>query len=686
MKVTRVLIFAVIGWVGGAHSAGVFPIATNAALTEFGGRVIFDGTNYLASLVAGTNVTGQPFNAAGQLLGAPVTVGANPGFPPALAVAPAKTNLLVAWSDYSVASGVNIFGRLISAGGAGATFPLLASVGSHGVQAVQAAAGDGTNFLAVWRDDASGAYYGQRVTGAGALPGTEFLLFTIGGNADRNIAVTFGRTNYLIAWQDGTGGNNHTYCETISPAGGVGSAFQVSTTTSFDKNPLAIGFDGTNYLVVWSRATNYSIGDWPEWQLCGRLVSPAGVALGGELALVSEQASFPAIAFDGANYLLAWGYDTTTTNSDTTIRAQYLDRSGNAVGPIFTPFPAQGTNPPLLPLEGVLFDGQRFLLTATFGSFALAPNGDVVGFAGGDVYGTFLPRSSAPPVFTNATVNGGLFQAQLELVPGITYTIQTSSNLLNWIPVGTVSSEATNLLDLQDERPVVGASRLFYRAVVGNLMPVTFTFNLHEYANAGGFGGGFTPAVTFPVTLNYYTANFGVDYDSALPAATNVYFTGPAGSGLTNRPADPNNSFVDASGAEYQSPFVLSPAAAPGGNWTVNYRGTNHLFNVADPQAAARLVIPLPTATVSGGMLQAVSWVYRDAATGAILGGAPGYVTGLQVQVDGLVGRIYDSPRLAPGITAHSLTGNVTWSDVSMIYMAYDDSLGNHYVVSFSKP
>ena len=690
MRSTRyagLFLLALTFWAKSAIAGDFFPIATNAVITEFGGKVAFDGTNYLASLVAGTGVAGQLLASDGQRVGSPVAVGANPGFPPASALACAKTNNLAVWTDYSIGSGVTAFGRLVSAGGLGATFPLLAAAGSHGVQAIQAAASDGTNFLAVWRDNSTGSCYGQRVSGSGTLLGSEFLIFTMAGDGDRNLALAFGKTNYLVAWQDGTGGGDQTYAKLISLSGAVGASFQLNTTPSTDMNPAAVGFDGTNFLVVWNRATNYSSGTWPEWQLCGRFVSQSGVALGGEMTLVTEQASFPALGFDGVNYLLAWGYNTTTTNADKSIHAQFFDTTGNALGPIFAPFSAQGANPPLLPLEGILFDGRRFLLSVTFGSFITSPTGDVIGFAGGDVYGRFLPRSTASPVFTNGSVASGNFQGQLLVTPGMTYTIETSTNLHDWTPVGTVSSEGPSWVDLLDEEPVANNRRLFYRAAVGNLMPVTFSFNFHEYASAGSFGSGYTPSVSYPVALASYSANFDVENDTGLPAASAVYFTGPAGSGLIHQAADSDNSWIDSSSAAYQSPFISSPAAAPGGTWVVNYKGTDHTFQAADPQAASRLVIPLPTVTVSGGVLQSVTWAYRNPTTGAALGGAPAYVTGIQLQVGGSGGdRIYDSPWLTPGVTSHTLTSTLTWSSVGMIYMAYDDSLDNHYVVSFTKP
>lgn len=687
IKSVGIFVITSVCWMASTAKTSAFPIATDSAVIEFGGKVTVVGTNYLAGLVIGTNVAGQLLTMDGQLIGSPVVIGANPGFPPAVAMASAKTNCLAAWTDYSISTGVTLFGRIISSAGVGSSFPLLSLVGSHGVQAIQAAASDGTNFLVVWRDNSNRSHYGQLVSGNGAPAGSEFLIFTMAGEGDRNVALAFGQTNYLIAWQDGTDHGDQTYGRLISPSGAVGSVFQINATSSSDMNPITIGFDGTNYLAVWSRATNYSSGGWPEWQLCARRVSPSGVTLGSELTLVTEQAAFPAIAFDGDNYLLAWGFDTSTTNNDQSVHAQFFDRFGNALGPICTPFTAKGNNPPLLPLDGVLFAGQKFLLSVTFGSFMLNDTGDVVGFAGGDVYGKFVPRSTTPPIFTNGIVANGHFQGQLEVVPGMTYTIELSTNLQDWTPVNAVSSDKTNRLDLLDEQLVSGKSRLFYRAAVGNFMPASFDFNFHHFANAGSFGSSFTPTVSFPVALNSYSANFGVENDQALPAATNIYFTGPSGSGLSQTPADAATSYIGTDNAEYQSPFVSIPATAPGGNWTVNYKGTNYAFNAADPQAASRLVIPLPTASVIGGTLQSVSWNYKDASTGAVLGNAPAYMTWLQVQIEGFVGgRIYDSPEIAPSLTSHALTSSVAWTNVCAIHMAYDDSLGNHYVVTFAKP
>jgi hypothetical protein len=406
-----------------------------------------------------------------------------------------------------------------------------------------------------------------------------------------------------------------------------------------------------------------------------------------ERVLVDEPASFPAMAFDGANYLLAWGYNTATTNADITIHARFVDGASGALGSIFTPFQAQGGQPPLLPINGLRFDGARFLLAATFGAYALDAGGDIVGFSGGDVYGMFIPQSNTQPIFTNVTLANGLFQGELLVVPGQTYTIESSTNLADWEPIGVLASGETNRLVLTESADIMALPNLFYRAVIGDRLGVSHDLHFIEFAAGGNFGGGLTPSVNYPVVLQGYEVLLDMMNAASFPAATNVHFTGPAGSGLSNTPADPANSWVGETEAAYASPVVASPPAAPGGAWTVSYPGTNLVFDLPDSQAASRLVVMVPTVDLNGGLVRSVSWGYRDAATGAALTGPPAYMTSIQVQIEGITGgRVYDSPALPPNATSHTLEIAVGWTNVSAINMTYDDSLGNHYVVTFSKP
>ena len=298
---------------------------------------------------------------------------------------------------------------------------------------------------------------------------------------------------------------------------------------------------------------------------------------------------------------------------------------------------------------------------------------------------TVNPGTFPAPGFTNAALNGSRqLIGQLLTVGGQTYTIEASTNLVNWFVRDTLF--ATNsVMPVLDPDAVARFPRLFYRLRIGRVFSATLNF--HFYANAGNFGAGLTPTTAFPVALNSYTANLDVENTRSNAPAANVLFTGPGGSGLSAAAAVAQNSFIGPDEARYQSPGVSNPVNPPTGTWTVSYHGTNLTFTPPAAQATSRLVIPFPTVTVTSGNLTAVSWVYKDAATGSTLGQPPGYLTDLQVQVDVQgQGRVYDSPNVSSGTTSVSGINGVVWSNVVNLYLVYNDTLGNHYVVSYQKP
>jgi len=298
---------------------------------------------------------------------------------------------------------------------------------------------------------------------------------------------------------------------------------------------------------------------------------------------------------------------------------------------------------------------------------------------------TVLAGTFPAPVLTNAALlGGGQLKVVLGAVSNQTYTLESSTNLVNWTPRVTLLA-TNNQIDLVDPDALAMFPRLFYRMRIGRTFGTAFNF--HFYAQGGNFGAGTTPTPSFPVALNGYTANFETENSRSNPPPASVLFTGPGGSGLSNGPADAQNSSLENGRARFQSAFISNPTVPPGGAWTVNYHGSNITFTVPAPQAASRLVIPVPTATLSGGNLTSVSWVYKDTATGATLGQPPGYMTDVQVQVDVQgQGRIYNSANVPPSTTSVSGINGVVWNDVVNLFMVYDDTLGNHYVVSFNKP
>ena len=455
-----------------ARAATVFPIATNPAVIAYGTGIAFDGANYLVEGLTGTNanevtnVSVQLVSASGALLGSPLAIGGGASLAGSLDFRSAglcfgNTNYLVGWSDGTISSGVDIFGQLISRSGAkvGSTFNLLASQGAHGFQIGKALASDGTNYLVVWQDTGDSYVYGQLVTPAGTLSGSEFLISSA-PEGEASIAVTFGKTNYLGVAQNisaETGGSNQVYGVLISLSGLVGASFHISQSASTDQSALAVGFDGTNYLVVWPSDPGPETGQTvTNWQLHARLVSQAGTFPGNEIALITNgNQVVPSLAFDGANYLLTCGFDSNTTNSDRNLRCQFLDPSANLVGPLFTPLAPQGTNSPLFAFHGILFDGSRFVMAATLGTLG----------TNGEVYGAFIPASTTRPTLAATGPRVGTqFPLLLTGTPGINYAIQMSTNLVlpNW--TGLVTNSPTNGVFTFTDTAATNRSR-FYRAL-----------------------------------------------------------------------------------------------------------------------------------------------------------------------------------------------------------------------------
>jgi hypothetical protein len=374
-----------------------------------------------------------------------------------------------------------MYGQFISRNGAkvGAKFNLLSSQGSYGFQAVRALAFDGTNFLAVWQDNNDLSFYGQLITQGGTLSGSAFLINTppVNGDNGNDVALTFGKSNYLVVWMgnDGVSGIGEvTYAELISRNGSVSSAFQISQDTSTDNNPLAIAFDGTNYLAVWSWDPPPETGlTVTNWDLYGRLISPTGTFPGSELHLVTDPGSqeFPNLAFDGSEYLMSWtdAHWSDSESLDVTnhkIRFQYFDRSGSPVGSEFTNFPTVGTNAPLLSFNGLIFDGTRYAMAAILGTIAFT-GGNVSGIPSSEVYGSFIPKSTPPtppPQLTPLNYTNGQFSLQHNGAAGTNYVIQVSINMAvnNWLSV--VTNTATGGTFSFSDTHATNTSR-FYRAV-----------------------------------------------------------------------------------------------------------------------------------------------------------------------------------------------------------------------------
>ena len=476
MKLRVQNLFVVLAIFGSLHQTNattIFPIATNANIIEFGGGIASSGSNYLVGFFQNqTNPCVQLVSTNGSLIGPVLTIGESEG---SSLVAASKNTYLAFWASDNASNGVDVFGQLISFNGTatGPAFPLLTNVsGLLGGQAESTIGFDGTNFMAVCEavDESQNTifnFYGQLVTPSGTLQGTNFLMSSTLTNeqSDTHSVLVFGVTNYLFVWEmpsNGPPGEWETYGRFVSRTGSAGALFQISQTASLDYKPPAAAFDGTNFFVIMNTDTAQTASGAPVWNLYGRLVSLSGTFPGNELLLNTNQAVVGSLAFDGANYLLGWGFDTFTTNTDKSAFFQFYNRSVNPIGPPFSPFQAQGTNYPIFGV--ILFDGRKIVIGGALGNLIVSTNGSIKALASGAIYGAFIPASTAPPTLTASNLVGTQFPLQLTGTPGINYAIQISTNLAlsSWTAVFT-NSPTNGTFNFTDTS-ATNKSR-FYRAL-----------------------------------------------------------------------------------------------------------------------------------------------------------------------------------------------------------------------------
>jgi hypothetical protein len=312
---------------------------------------------------------------------------------------------------------------------------------------------------------------------------------------------------------------------------------------------------------------------------------------------------------------------------------------------------------------------------------------------------TTMSSPGSPAVTIKAVTLQGVLDVngQVTTAP-MAITLTAGSTVPGTMTVTGSEADGVLALDISGEATVGGGTCTFTGQVVASPAARTL-LNFQLAAPPASFAiDALAPTVTFPVTVSGWQARFKVDFDSplegetTLPAPSTVLFTSPSGAVLDHVPANDEESDVGATSAAYGSPLVGplfgngSVKTPPGGAWTVSYKGSDRAFTAADPQAATRLVIPVPTATVDeDGVLTRITWVYRNATTGALLSAPPTFMSNIQgeLQHDGETG--YASGPLPSATRTIPVLGDVPWDCVSTVQMSYDDTLGNRYFVMFDR-
>ncbi|UCG44376.1 MAG: hypothetical protein JSU73_07175 [candidate division WOR-3 bacterium] len=269
-------------------------------------------------------------------------------------------------------------------------------VPAEALKADPAVAYDGTNYLVVWNDERSVTaepdIYATRVSADGTVLDMAGIAICTSPRGQWYPEVAFDGENYLVVWQDGNasswdirGSRVTTDGEVLDPNG-----FGVATTGISQWRP-DIGFDGTNYLVVWMEEVRYDTFD-----IYGARITPEGYVLDPEQIRICE-APLPqwhprVTPNPGWGFMVAW-QDQRTSYWDV-----YAARV-NTYGAVLDPdgFVVCNTSECFAP--DLAFDGTFYLVAwhdersgsydiyasrVTTGGQALDPQGIPVSTAGGD--------------------------------------------------------------------------------------------------------------------------------------------------------------------------------------------------------------------------------------------------------------------------------------------------------------
>ncbi len=223
-------------------------------------------------------------------------------------VASNGTDYLVVWSEWTGSNGPHIQAARVSAAGVVLDGLGLAVSVVERHKRKPTVASDGQDYLVVWqelRSDPDWGIHANRVTAAGdVLDGGGFQVAAATGSQTEPRVASNGE-GYLVTWTDSRAGNADVYATRVTATGTVldGDGFGVSAGSSDEGTP-SVASNGTDYLVAWTDFRSGSDKDVYASRVSadGEVVDLSGIPI----ATGAYNQVAPAIAANGASYLIAW--------------------------------------------------------------------------------------------------------------------------------------------------------------------------------------------------------------------------------------------------------------------------------------------------------------------------------------------------------------------------------------------
>jgi len=268
------------------------------------------------------------------------------------------TNCLVVWHDFRSGGACDVYGARINRAGTVLDTNGIAISTAPGYQYCPSVAFDGTNYLAVWDNDSAHNIHGTRITPAGVVLDSNGFAISARIDCEESYpAAVFGETTYCVVWQGFCADLSNIYGTRVSPSGTVldTAGITVSTISYWQMN-ASVGFDGTNYLVVWQDSRDWSAS---RYDIYGARVSRSGTVLdptGTPISTAVGPQGSPAVSAGNINYLVVWTDCRNSSYDD--IYGARVSQAGLVLDPEGIPI-STAADWQLAP--AVSFDGTNFL-------------------------------------------------------------------------------------------------------------------------------------------------------------------------------------------------------------------------------------------------------------------------------------------------------------------------------------
>ncbi len=266
-----------------------------------------DGTNYLAVWNDDGEVRGSRVNGSGAVLdpnGIDIwTDGDCIGIPD---VCYGDVNYFVAWQDEQ--EDMDIYGARVSVSGSVLDPEGIVVSEALTDQVEPAAVFDGANFLTAWGDercDTLQDIYGARVGQSGVVLDPAGLPLATSVVVQATPALSSNGHGSFLVWEEGTSWQSDIRGARVTQTGVADTNGTLVSMAASNQGYPAIDFDGLNYLVVWRD----NRGEDESADVYGMRVSASGIPLdppGITVCTADSSQRFPALAFGGVNYLVVW--------------------------------------------------------------------------------------------------------------------------------------------------------------------------------------------------------------------------------------------------------------------------------------------------------------------------------------------------------------------------------------------